>query len=470
MSDEPIHVLVVDDDAAPRRSLARLLLARGFKVEVAENGMEALDSIRARPPEVALVDLQMPNMSGLDVLSEIKRSHVPTEVIIMTAYAEIPVAVEAVKAGAHDFLRKPFESVESIVLAVERAAEYRRLIERASHATNDPAIRTDLGGIVGQSPPMQELYRQIEEVASSSATVLILGESGTGKELVARAIHERSKRSDGPFLAVNCGAIPGELVESELFGHTRGAFTGAQSARPGLFEAAHGGTILLDEVGDLPLSVQVKLLRTLQENEIRRVGSDEVKHVDVRVIAATNVDLDAKVGDGVFRRDLFYRLNVFPITLPALRERRSDIVVLAHHFLRKYSTALDRRVTKLATEAIRALEDYGWPGNVRELEHAVERAVLLARGDTIEAQHLPFVRRQRPVDADARPSDSVDLSRSVLADFPYAEAKKRALQSFDRAYIAELLRRAAGNRAEAARRAGLDRSNFRRLIKKSNDD
>jgi transcriptional regulator with GAF, ATPase, and Fis domain len=375
---------------------------------------------------------------------------------------------------------------------------------------------------------MLAVYKLIDGVASAMSTVLILGESGTGKELVARAIHQHSSRASKPFVAVNCAAIPRELVESELFGHVRGAFTGAQNARTGLFESANGGTIFLDEIGDLPLAAQVKLLRTLQEGEVKRVGSDETRIVDVRVLAATNVDLQTKIAEGSFRRDLFYRLNVIAIALPPLRQRGDDVTVLAYHFVQKYARRMNRDVKKIAPEAMAELRAYNWPGNVRELEHAIEHAVVLAQSDSITVRDLPFGKEEdawgteaptlsmahpaslrRPdLAAIAAPSfptatelpaapaapaatgtteaeagtltageseapimlsddgSTMTLGGEVL-DLPYGEAKRRALEAFDRAYVGELLKKTAGNLSEAARKAGLDRSNFRRIVRKA---
>jgi two-component system response regulator HydG len=316
---------------------------------------------------------------------------------------------------------------------------------------------------------MQDVYRLIDGVASATSTVIVLGESGTGKELVARAIHRHSLRATKAFVTVNCAAIPKDLVESELFGHVRGAFTGAQAARAGLFDTANGGTIFLDEVGDLPLAAQVKLLRTLQEGEIKRVGADETHLVDVRVVAATNVDLKAKIETGEFRRDLFYRLNVIAIHLPPLRERDDDVVILASHFVRKLAVRMGREPKNISDEAMRALRAYDWPGNVRELEHAIEHAFVLSRSDVLEVRDLPFA---KPVSG--FPSESpTEITPPWSADayaLPYAEAKKRVLGDFDVAYVREALRRASGNVSEAARLSGLDRSNFRRVLRRLKDE
>jgi DNA-binding NtrC family response regulator len=312
------------------------------------------------------------------------------------------------------------------------------------------------------------VYRLAVGVAPTSSTVLILGESGTGKELTARAIHQHSSRAEKPFVAVNCSAIPVDLVESELFGHVRGAFTGATATREGLFESADQGTVFLDEVGDLPPLAQVKLLRVLQEGEVKRVGSNDTRHVDVRVLAATNVDLKSKTASGAFREDLFYRLNVICIELPPLRKRRDDIPLLAYHFLRKYARRAGRDVRKVSDEAMRVLRSHDWPGNVRELENAIEHAVVFCKDDTILPNDLPSARHSiTPFGMDDSVSESGVGVPSALADLPYREAKMRALSRFDGAYFAALLRRTNGNISEAARQAGLDRSNFRRAAKRA---
>jgi DNA-binding NtrC family response regulator len=406
-------------------------------------------------------------MDGFEVLASIRERALACEVIMMTAQADVDTAVRAVKGGAHHFLEKPFPSADTVALAVTKAADHKRLAERASKLEQRLLSQERFGELVGTSPKMEAVYRIIEGVANTRSTVLILGESGTGKELVARAIHQRSSRADKPFVPVNCAAIPKELVESELFGHVRGAFTGANASRAGLFESANGGTIFLDEVGDLPLAAQVKLLRTLQEGEVKRVGSDEPKTVDVRVLAATNVDLNERIGLGTFRIDLYYRLNVISVGLPALRERGDDIQVLAYHFLQKLARRMDRPAKRLSSEALKGLREYPWPGNVRELEHALERAFILCQGEIIQPSDLPFGRAAEPREPKRRDSKAASgLRIEALVDLPYPEAKKRVLELFDAEYTMELMRRADGNLSEAARQAGMDRSNFRRLIKR----
>jgi DNA-binding NtrC family response regulator len=498
--DDAVRALVVDDEDALRSTLARVLRQRGIIAETAESGFAALDRLEKSSFDVVLVDVRMPGMTGPEFLQRVKSAGYPVEVLMMTAFADIATTVSAVKAGAHAFLTKPFVSNESVVLEVLNAAQFRRLREKTEHLQRELLARPPAGEMVGSCAPMREVYRRIEGVATTTSTILILGESGTGKELVARAIHERSRRAGKAMVTVNCAAIPKELVESELFGHTRGAFTTAMTARAGLFEAANGGTLFLDEIGDLPTSAQVKLLRVLQSGEVKPVGSDTSKTVDVRVVAATNVDLKAAIAAGTFRQDLFYRLNVIAVRLPALRERGDDMLLLAHHFIQKHAQLAGRPATRLSNEAALLLQAYDWPGNVRELEHAIEHAVVLSQGEVILPSALPaellhrspearspstIVPRSSPASANFGASDVGPLTLSEpyaaagrgvtsmeelvgglgLATMAYPEAKKRVLAEFNDAYVGALLKSTTGNMSEAARRSGLDRSNFRRLVR-----
>jgi len=459
--------LVVDDEPTLRRTLARLLNSRGMTVLTADDGAQAIEVLGREPVDVVLVDLMMPKVGGLELLDHVRTAHVGVEVIMMTAFGDVETAVKAVRAGAYHFLTKPFRSNDEVVLTVTKAAERRRLVDRALLLEKRLEQMEKFGELIGNSPAMQEVYRMAVGVAPTSSTVLILGESGTGKELTARAIHQHSARVNNPFVAVNCSAIPVDLVESELFGHVRGAFTGATATRAGLFESADHGTLFLDEVGDLPPLAQVKLLRALQEGEVKRVGSNETRTVDVRVVAATNVDLRSRIVAGRFREDLFYRLNVVPISLPALRERRDDIPLLAYHFLQKYASRSGSQVKKISPEAMRVLSSQKWPGNVRELENAIEHAVVFCREDTLTPAELPFGRT-----SNGSPEPGVVVAGTGpavqgLFDLPYREAKERSLEAFETAYFTELLQRTAGNVSEAARQAGLDRSNFRRAVKRA---
>jgi DNA-binding NtrC family response regulator len=461
--------------------LEHFLSGPGFSVSSAEDGEEGLGLILTTLPDVALVDIQMPKLDGLELLRRVKEKGAPTEVIMMTGHGSVEQAVSAVRLGAYHFLKKPFEGHAAVAITVAQAAEHKRLSLRTRRLEQTLEARERFGELLGTSPEMIDVYRLIENVATTTSTVLITGESGTGKELVARAIHQTSPRAGKPFVPVNCAAIPKELVESELFGHVRGAFTGAQAARAGLFESAHGGTIFLDEVGDLPLAAQVKLLRTLQEGEVKRVGSDETRIVDVRVLAATNVELKACIEAGTFRTDLFYRLNVIGVRLPPLRERHDDVALLAYHFLEKYARRLGRDPKPLGKDALAALREYSWPGNVRELEHAMERAVVLAQGPEIARGDLPAEMRREPARAPQHETPhAVEMSlpprapssppkrriSGSLTALPFAEAKRIATARFEEAYMSEVLRRAGGNLSEAARQAGVDRSNFKRILRR----
>jgi len=404
----PPQVLVVDDEAGVRESL-RLLLRTQCEVATAPDVDSALDAIERSRPQLILLDLVMPRRSGLELLEELSERSLDIPVVVVTATTTISAAVEAMKRGAVDFVTKPFEveglrrKVRSLLREATRPGEDARHREEPAQsggpASSESRGRPSEGAaispgpsspgmppMVGRSRPMQELFETLRRVARASATVLIRGESGVGKELAARAIHRESPRSDGPFVALNCGAIPSALVESELFGHEAGAFTDAKARRIGRFEAAEGGTLFLDEIGELEAAIQVKLLRTLQERRFERVGGSESIEVDVRVLAATNRDLEAAVAEGRFREDLFYRVNVVPLWVPPLRDRRADIPVLAETFLLRH--APDRRV-RLSTEARAALQGYDWPGNVRELENAIEHGIAMSDGDTIEIHDLP---------------------------------------------------------------------------------
>jgi len=466
LEEAPPRVLVVDDEPTLRRTLARLLNSRNMTVLTADDGAQAIELLGREQVDVVLVDLMMPNVGGLELLDHVRSSHAGVEVIMMTAFGDVETAVKAVRAGAYHFLTKPFRSNDEVVLTVTKAAERRRLVDRALLLERRLEQMEKFGELIGNSPAMQEVYRLAIGVAPTSSTVLILGESGTGKELTARAIHGHSARVNNPFVAVNCSAIPVDLVESELFGHVRGAFTGATATRAGLFESADRGTLFLDEVGDLPPLAQVKLLRALQEGEVKRVGSNETRIVDVRVVAATNVDLRSRIAAGRFREDLYYRLNVVPISLPALRERREDIPLLAYHFLQKYAARSGSQVKKISPEAMRLLSGHHWQGNVRELENAIEHAVVFCRDDTMTPAELPFGRPSNGAPADTQ-SSATDPSAQSLSDLPYKEAKERSMEAFETAYFESILAKTQGNVSEAARKAGLDRSNFRRAVRRA---
>src|SRR5438874_3599259 len=383
---EPATLLLVDDDPANLDSLERIFAREGYRTQRAETGAAALGLLRERPADVVLTDLMMPGMSGQELLRAVKAVAPEAEVVLMTAYGTVEAAVAAMKDGAYDFLTKPLKR-HAVLKSVQQAIEKRRLV------LENKQLRARLAGteqpIVGQSPSLRATLDIIRQAAPSSATVLLLGESGTGKELFARARHEHSPRSQGPFVPINCAAIPETILESELFGYERGAFTGAVQRKEGRIERAQGGSLFLDEVGQLTASVQVKLLRFLQDGEIERLGGSGTMKVDCRVVAATNQDLSARVREGKFREDLYYRLNVIQVVLPPLRDRIEDIPLLADHFMARYAAKNGKQIGGLTRAALSALEAYPWPGNVRELEHAIERAVVLSRGAQIDVDDLP---------------------------------------------------------------------------------
>ncbi|ABC80415.1 sigma-54-dependent transcriptional regulator [Anaeromyxobacter dehalogenans] len=433
------NVLVVDDEASIRHLLSVILVDHGYDPRAVATGEEALKELAARDFDLVLTDVRMPGMGGLGLLREIQRTAPELMVIVMSAYGAHDAAIEAMKAGAYDFLSKPFKPDE-VVLVLRKAEERERL------ARENRRLRTELSAgyspehMVGTSEPMREVSRQIRKIAQQKTTVLVQGESGTGKELVARAIHQLSPRAALPFVAVNCGAIPSELIESELFGHVKGAFTDAVRAKKGLAAEADGGTLFLDEIGELPLGLQVKLLRFLQEEEVRPVGDTRSRRVDVRVVAATAIDLRAAVAAGRFREDLYWRLDVVGVRLPPLRERREDLPALLDHFLARFRHLRPELPgLALSDEARAALLAHGWPGNVRELEHAVERAVVLADGPVLREEDLPEGIRARARAAPA-PADAGDGSLSV----------KRATRALEERLIRAALERTAGNRTRAA--------------------
>ena len=408
------RILVVDDEEVVRDVLSTLLGEEDYLVDLAENGPRALEMLRSGDYEAILLDLMMPGMDGLEVLESVQKTEDAPQTIVLTAYATIEKAIRATRLGAFDFITKPFKNDE-ILLAVKNAVEQRRLRRENLRLKNSLRERYSYRNIIGKSPAMQQIYDLIAQVAPRRSTILIQGESGTGKELAAKAIHAASTRADAPFVAINCGNIPSELLESEIFGHVRGAFTGATSAKKGLFELADSGTLFLDEVASISLEIQSKLLRVIQEREFRKLGGLENIKVDVRIIAATNRDLYEAVAAGTFRDDLYYRLNVIVIKLPPLRERAEDIPLLSEHFLKKYCEENGRDMCVLDTAALRALMDYPWPGNVRELENAIERAVVLCPENLITADLFPrnIVAAPAPGQSDF-PGESLPLKERVV--------------------------------------------------------
>ncbi len=447
----------MDDEQQMVRSVSRCLEDAGFETVGCNAAGPALDRLRQEEGafDVVLLDLHLGEDSGLEVLAEIRAESTATPVVMMTGSTALSSAVEAMRQGAFDYLQKPFEPIQVLAAAVQRALEHKRLVERNRFLERRLELADRFQGLVGSSKAMRQMFALVESVAPADTTVLVLGESGTGKELVARAIHDRSRRSAKPFVAVNCGALTETVLESELFGHVKGAFTGAFSSRRGLFEEAQGGTLLLDEVGELPMGMQVRMLRVLQEREVKPVGSNESRRVDVRLIAATNKDLANAVHAGTFRHDLLYRLDVVSVEVPRLRDRPEDIAPLAQHFVEKHARRLGLPQASFEPEVLERLSAHDWPGNVRELENAVERAVVLAKGRPIAADLLPPAIRGLAQQASHRPA-------TVGFERPLHEAR----DAFERSYLESALAQAGGNLAEAARASGLDRSNFRRLVKR----
>jgi two-component system response regulator PilR (NtrC family) len=433
------RVLVVDDEKSMRDLLAITLERAGHEVALADGGEAAVDAIRRDTFDAIITDLRMPRVDGLEVLRAAKDLSPDTAVLVITAVASTETAVEAMKLGAYDYITKPFK-LDEVNLIIQNALERKRLRDENQYLRRQLETRHRFENIIGKSPQIVAVFDTIRKIADSPATAMITGESGTGKELVARAVHFNSHRRDKPFVSVNCGAIPEGLMESELFGHVKGAFTGAVSNKVGLFAAAEGGTLFLDEITEIPPLLQVKLVRAIQMREIRRVGDTKDIKTDVRLIAASNRDLETAVREGVMREDLFYRLNVLPIHLPALRERREDIPLLVAHFLQKFSGELGKEVRGVTPEALAVLERYQWPGNIRELENVIERAIVLGTGDVLGVESLPeAVRRGRP----ARGPETMDFPEEGLD-------LDATLDDLERRYLQRALERTGGVQTKAA--------------------
>jgi two-component system response regulator HydG len=417
-------VLIVDDEASNLESLGKTFEREGWRVALARSGAEALDALRRERAAVVVTDLMMPGMSGEELLRAVKTLAPETEVVLMTAYGTVEVAVAAMKLGAYDFITKPVKR-HAIVKSVRQALEKASLVaENRALKARLAELAPGVGGLVGDAPRFRAVLETLRQAAPTSATILLAGESGTGKELAARLVHDLSLRAAGPFVPINCAAIPEGLLESELFGHEKGAFTGASSRKDGRFERAHGGTLFLDEVGEMSPAVQVKLLRFLQDGVLERVGGTEPLRVDVRVVAATNKDLAGEVKAGRFREDLFYRLDVVSVKLPPLRERREDVLALASFFLRRVSESLPKHATGFSPAAAAALEAYAWPGNVRELQHAVERAVILTRGEVIERDDLPEAIRTAAAEARAEAPGAAAAPIEIPLGTPMDEVER----------------------------------------------
>ncbi len=456
-----VHVLVVDDDPALREILQEALMRESYNVSTAEDGTEAIQAVKDSVVHIVITDYQLPDIDGLEVIDRLSKLDAKIIPIVMTGFGTIETAVRAMKSGAFDFITKPFD-LETVAVVVRKAAEFHRL--RQENHLLRRAVRDQyrLEQLVGVSEPMQQVLEFVQKVADSDSTVMIQGESGTGKELVARMLHFNSLRRDRPLVPVNCGAIPENLLESELFGHEKGAFTGATHARMGRFELAHGGTIFLDEIGELSLPLQVKLLRVLQEREFERVGGNRTIHVDVRIIAATNQDLEIMVEEKRFRQDLFYRLNVIPIVIPPLRERRTDIPLLIDHFLTRFNQSKHTEIIGLDDEALRLLTEYDWPGNIRELENMMERLTVLKKQGILSSEDLPQKISRRSIIPELKEQfirlseDGIHLSREV--------------EQYEKHLIMEALKKANGVTARAAQLLHLNRTTLVEKLKRKGVD
>ncbi len=469
MTRNPGVVLVADDEDSIRLVLAQAMREAGYQTEQADCGEAALARLRTGTVDVALIDIKMPDLDGLTLLSRLREAQVDTPVIVITAQNTMNNAIEAMRRGAFEYVTKPFD-LEEVQLLVQRALEMRRQSRDLHRLEQESRRRFELGvEIIGKTAAMQNIFKTIGRVAHTDATVLVQGESGTGKELIARALHSHSQRWAGPFVALNCSAVPRDLLESELFGHEKGAFTGAIEQRPGVFETAHGGTLLLDEVGDMPLELQAKLLRVIQEKELNRIGGREVIKTDCRIVAATHRDLETMVKQGKFREDLYFRLKVVPVTVPALRERRGDIPELVDYFLDKINREMGTGISGVARDTLDLLVHHDWPGNVRELENTLIRAAVLAAGSTLMPTDLALARRE-PAPPQGGDLQLEDLIRLRLADYfrdssvdPH-DLYDRIIERVEKPLLELTLERTNGNQLRAAAILGINRNTLHKKI------
>ena len=454
------RILVVDDEEIVIRSCLRILEGNGYEIDVAHDGHDALRKVESNTYDVMILDIMMPNLGGMEVLRRVKETHPDIDVIMITGLSQIDTAVQAMKLGAFDYISKPFEPDE-LKLVVQRARERRQLLQENLNLKSAVSSKYRFDNIIGSSPPMQAVYRLVAQCAPTSSTVLLTGESGTGKELIARAIHYNSLRKDKPFVAVDCNSLSENLLESELFGHVKGAFTGAVTSKKGMFEVAGSGSLFLDEIGNFSPATQAKLLRVLQEREFRAVGDTRTQTANFRLITATNRDLNAMVVAGTFRDDLYYRINIFPIHVPALRDRRDDIPALAYHFLKTFSAELGKEVTDISEGAMSALTNYSWPGNVRELENVMQRAAILTSDTIIRRAHLVNI-----VDPSRRPEEfAVPRTGDELKRLKKA-AREKSVEEIEKQFVLEALKRNQWNVTKSAEDTGLQRPNFQALMKK----
>jgi DNA-binding NtrC family response regulator len=454
------RILVVDDEEIVIRSCVRILDGNGYQIDTAQDGDEALRKVEDNLYDVMILDIMMPNLSGLEVLRRVKEAHPDMDVIMITGLSQIDTAVQAMKLGAFDYIPKPFEPDE-LKLVVQRALERRQLLQENLNLKSEVSSKYRFENIIGSSPPMQAVYRLVAQCAPTNSTVLLTGESGTGKELIARAIHYSSLRRDKPFVPVDCTSLSENLLESELFGHVKGAFTGAVANKKGMFEVAGSGSLFLDEIGNFSISIQAKLLRVLDEREFRAVGETRTQTANFRLITATNRDLKAMVAAGTFRDDLYYRINIFPIHVPALRERKDDIPALAYHFLKAFSAELGKKVTDISEGAMSALMNYAWPGNVRELENVIQRAAILTTDNVIRRAHLVHI-----IDPSSRPDDfAVPRTGDELKRVKKA-AREKSVEEIEKQFVLEALKRNEWNVTKSAEDTGMQRPNFQALMKK----
>jgi len=453
------RILVVDDEEIVTRSCLRILGDGEYQVEAVQDGLEALRRIEENHYDVLILDIMMPIMDGLEVLRRVKEAHPDIDVIMVTGLSQIDTAVRSMKLGAFDYLPKPFDPDE-LKLVVHRALERRQLLRENVDLRSEVSSKYRFENIIGSSPQMQSVYRLVAKCAPTSSTVMLTGESGTGKELIARAIHYNSLRKDKPFVPVDCNSLSENLLESEMFGHVKGSFTGAVANKRGLLELADSGTLFLDEIGNLSPSTQAKLLRVIQEREFKAVGDTRTQTTNFRLITATNKDLKAMVADGTFREDLYYRINIFPIHVPSLRERKDDIPALAFHFLRVFSAELGKQVEEFSEGAMSMLANHDWPGNVRELENTVHRAVILATDKVIRQAHLMNIVDMLPALGLEIPRTSDELKRIKKV------TREKSVEAVERLFVLEALKRNAWNVTKSAEETGMQRANFQALMKK----
>ena len=444
-------ILVIDDEKSMLEFLSIMLTKDGFSVATLDRGQEGINMFKNTHFDLVIVDIKMPEVSGIDVLKAIRSYDTNAVVLMITAYASVDTAIEAMKLGAFDYITKPFE-IKNIRVIISKALQQRKLLDENINLKKQLKSEYDFKNIIGNSLPIRDVFDKVRKISHTNATVLLYGETGAGKELFARAIHCNSHRKSEPFISIDCGALTETLLESELFGHVKGAFTGAIEHKKGLFEVADGGTIFLDEVGVASPQIQTKLLRVLQEHEIKHVGGNKSIKVDVRVIAATNLNLEQQIKEGKFREDLFYRLSVIPIILPSLRERRDDIPLLVSHFLKKYAKKAGSKIKKMSSEAMQILMKYNWPGNIRELENVIERAVILEEGDTISTESLPDKLREQEI--------GIDEERVI------AEGLKNTVEQTERNIILKAFKECAENQYQTAKKLKVSRQNLQYKLKK----